>query len=135
MFEHVPGLSVANVRVSSRFDGDIVASASHHHAPEPFQVRSELAEGELSIANTPAGERMRLTLNQPIDGLNAVVVIDRAGQSESHVLFPSPLNLTVFESASAPAEPHDFTARLILSASGKEDVQTFRMTEPAGHMH
>mgnify|MGYP001112855665 CR=1 FL=1 len=134
MFEHIPALSVANVRLSSRIDEDTVTPAPHH-APEPFQVRSELAEGELSIANTPAGERMRLTLNRAVDGLNAVVVIDRAGQAERLVLSPSPSNPTVLESAFAPAEPHDFDARLMLSGSGKDDIQMFRMTEPADHAH
>ncbi len=134
MFEHVPALSVVNVRVSSRSDGDTVASTVHH-APQPFQVRSKLAEGELSIANTPAGERMRLTLNRFVDELSATVIIDRAGQAETLVLFPSSSDPSMLESVSAPAEPHEFDARLILSTKEQEDVQQFRMTEPAGHAH
>ncbi len=134
LFEHIPGLSVANVRVSSRFAGDTVAPANHH-APEPFQVRSHLAEGALSIASTPAGERMRLTLNRPIDGLNAVVVIARGGEVETLALVPDSADHHSFVSAVAPAEPHEFDARLILSINGEEDVQEFRMEEPAGHGH
>ncbi|MFX8616586.1 hypothetical protein ABTM15_20075, partial [Acinetobacter baumannii] len=63
MFEHIPVLGVATVRVSSRTNEE-TAAPEGHHAPEPFQVRSELADGELSIAATPAGERMRLILNR-----------------------------------------------------------------------
>jgi cation diffusion facilitator family transporter len=134
MLEHIPALSVANVRVSSRTGEDAGISAGHH-APEPFQVRSELAEGKLAIADTPAGERMRLTLNRFVDELSATVIIDRAGQAETLVLFTSSSNPSMLESASAPAEPHEFDARLILSADGKEDIQEFRMEEPAGHGH
>jgi len=132
MLEHIPALSVANVRVSSQTDD---AQSGAHHAPEPFQVRSELAEGELSIAGTPAGERMRLTLNRRADGLKAVVVIDRAAGPETLVLAPSSGDPSTLESQSAPAEPHEFNARLILSADGKEEIQEFHMAEPAGHAH
>ena len=67
--------------------------------------------------------RMRLTLDRSAEGLNAVVVIDRPGESEKLVLSPSLDNPTVLESESPPAEPHEFDARLVLSANGREDVQ------------
>lgn len=133
MLEHVPALSVANVRVSSMTDDAQIPR--EHHAPRPFEVRSELADGELSIAGTPAGERMRLTLSRRTDGLKAVVVIDRAAGPETLILSPSPTNLSTLESQSAPDEPHEFNARLILSADGKEEIHEFRMAEPAGHVH
>ncbi|WP_346283335.1 cation diffusion facilitator family transporter [Bradyrhizobium sp. CW4] len=134
MLEHVPALRVATVRVTSRASANADAHANHY-APEPVQVRSELAEGELSIANTPSGERMRLVLNRPVDGLNAVVVIDRAGHAEKLILSPTAANPLALESEVAPAEPHEFDAQLIVSAHGKKVVQPFRMTEPAGHLH
>lgn len=134
LLEHIPALSVANVQVSSQTKEDALTPVDHH-ASKSFLVHSELAEGKLSIVNTPAGERMRLSLDRSMDGLSAVVVIDRAGQAETLTLSPSPKDPSTFESASAPAEPHAFGARLILSASGKEDIQEFRMTEPAGHNH
>ena len=134
MLEHVPALRVATVRVTSRASANTDAHANHH-TPEPVQVRSALAEGELSIANTPSGERMRLMLNRPVDGLNAIVVIDRAGHAETLILSPTLANPLALESEVAPAEPHEFDAELILSANGKEVVQPFRMTEPAGHGH
>ncbi len=89
----------------------------------------------LSIAGTPAGERMRLTLSRRTDGLEAVVVIDRAAGPETLVLAPSSGDLSTLESGAAPAEPHEFNARLILSVNGKEDIQEFHMTEPVGHAH
>ena len=132
MLEHVPALSVANVRVSSTSQE---AQPGAHHAPEPFQVRSELAEGELSIAGTQAGERMRLTLKRRADALKAVVVISRAAGPETLVLSPASGDLSTLESQSAPAEPHEFNARLFLSADGKEEIQEFHMADPAGHAH
>jgi cation diffusion facilitator family transporter len=63
MFDHIPALSVANVRVSSR-EGAEADSHHGHHAPEPVRIASALGEGELSIVDTPAGERMRLTLSR-----------------------------------------------------------------------
>lgn len=130
MLEHLPALSVANVRVSSKTDD--AQTSREHHPPRPFEVRSELADGELSIAGTPAGERMRLTLSRRTDGLKAVVVIDRAAGPETLVLSPSQGDLSTLESQSAPNEPHEFRARLILSADDKEEVQEFRMAEPVG---
>lgn len=134
MLKHIPALSVANVRVSSKILGAAETRADRS-APETFQFRSELAEGELSIANTPAGERMRLTLSRSTAGLNAVVVIERDGRSETLALSPLSENPLNFESASAPSEPHAFEGRLILSADGKKDIREFHMTEPAGHGH
>ncbi|MBR1090859.1 cation transporter [Bradyrhizobium manausense] len=133
MLEHIPALSIANVRVSSKAEGTPIPNV--HQAPEPVRISGELAEGELSIANTPTGERMRLTLNRSAEGLHAVVVIDRAGRPETLVLAPTSGNLSILESGSAPAEPHEFDARIILSAQDKEDIQEFHMTEPATHGH
>jgi len=133
MLEHVPALSVANVRMSSKTDD--AQTSQTYHAPRPFEVRSELADGELSIAGTPAGERMRLTLSRRTDGLEAVVVIDRAAGPETIVLSPSLGDLSTLESQSAPAEPHEFKARLILSADGREEIREFHMAEPVGHPH
>lgn len=78
---------------------------------------------------------MRITLSRSAAGLNAVVVIDRDGRSETLALSPSSDNFLNFESASAPSAPHAFDGRLILSADGKKDIREFHMTEPAGHGH
>ncbi|RTM14603.1 MAG: cation transporter [Bradyrhizobiaceae bacterium] len=133
MLEHVPALSVANVRVSSKTDDAWTPQA--HHAPQAIEVRSELADGELSIAGTPAGERMRLILKRQAHGLKAVVVIDRARGPETLVLFPSLEDPSALESQSAPDEPHEFSGRLVLSADGREEIQEFQMAEPVGHGH
>ena len=68
---------------------------------------------------------MRLTLNRRVDGLKAVVVINRAGKAEILVLAPSSGDSSMLESDSAPAEPHDFNARLTLSADGREKIHEF----------
>lgn len=78
---------------------------------------------------------MRLTLNRRADGLMAVVVINRAAGPETLVLSPSSGDLSTLESQSAPAEPHEFNARLFLSDDGKEEIQEFYMVEPVGHAH
>ncbi len=133
MLEHVPALSVANVRVSSMTDD--ARTQREHHAPRPFEFRGELADGELSIVGTPAGERMRLTLSRCTDGLKAVVVIDRATGPETLVLSTMSGDLSTLQSMTAPAEPHEFDARLILSAHGNEEIRKFHMAEPVGHPH
>ena len=56
-------------------------------------------------------------------------------RAETLVLLPSSSNPSMLESASAPAEAHEFNARLILSTKDRDDVQEFRMSEPAGHAH
>lgn len=140
LFEHMPALGVAEVRVSSRGglkERDRLAKghgAAHHHAPEAFKVPSALAEGLLEIIGTPAGERMRLTAERNAEGVQAVVDIDGGGgQVETLLLSPSPDNPRQFVSVGAPAEPHEFEAKLRLLAGGRQDVLPFRMFEPSGH--
>ncbi|MGO4684552.1 cation diffusion facilitator family transporter [Hyphomicrobium sp. 2TAF46] len=141
MFNHIPTLSVVNVRVhGSDSIADVAEAPEHtigrHHAPEAFKVASTLARGLLAIADTSKGERMRLVLELPVVGLEATVAIDRPGGTvETLALLPVAGRSGVFESTKAPAEPHEFSAQLRLSAGQRADVVTFRMTEPAGHKH
>lgn len=106
-----------------------------HHAPEPFRVASPLAEGVLEIIDTPAGERMRLTVSRHAEGLVAVVVIDRDHGLETLALNADPADHHALISDAAPAEPHEFSARLVLRAGGETLELPFRMQEPAGHAH
>ena len=85
LFEHIPALSVANVRVhgsveatSGTSEGDAHAEG-HHHAPAPFTFAGALAAGVVEIVDTPVGERMRLIVNRHEKGLEATVTIDRGG--------------------------------------------------------
>lgn len=139
MMAHIPTLSVVNVRVHGSEPVAENAKAlghagGHHNAPEPFKVSSALARGLLDIADTPKGERMRLSLEHPVEDLQVTVTIDRPdGAVETLPLMPVEGNDGVFESAEAPAEPHEFLARLRLKAGSREDVLRFTMTEPAGH--
>jgi cation diffusion facilitator family transporter len=138
MFAHVPALSVANVRVhgSDPALGDARAAGhegGHHHSPEPFTVASALADGLLEIIDTPHGERMQLTVDRHVEGLQAAVTIDRAGGNiETLTLTPAVSNPHAFISSTAPSEPHEFEAQLHLKAGDRKVVLPFRMVEPEG---
>lgn len=105
----------------------------HHHAPDPFVVTCDLADGVLEIVDTPQGERMRLTIARHAEGLTAMVVIDRPAGPETLFLMPEPGDHHRLQSTDAPAEPHEFDARLVLQANGRSLDLPFRMTEPEGH--
>ena len=138
LFAHLPALAVANVRFGSSHAAVTArrpAGHGHHHAPEPFRVQCKLATGLLEIVDTPQGERMRLTVSQQAEGLQAVVTIDRDGRAETLPLSAVPSAPDVFESSVAPDEPHEFEAQLRLVAFAQTEVLPFRMTEPAGHHH
>ena len=141
LFAHIPALSVANVRIhgSDPAAGEAQGTGRdvvHHHSPEPFTVRSALVDGLLEVIDTPNGERMRLTVNRHVEGLRAIVTIDRAGgMVETLMLTPVGGSQHAFISAVAPAEPHEFEAQLRLEAHDQRDVLPFRMVEPNGHRH
>ncbi|MBN9216672.1 MAG: cation transporter [Mesorhizobium sp.] len=135
LFNHLPALSEANIRLEGE-GGPVVASSGHaHHAPDPFKVACDLATGTLEIVDTPAGERMRLTIDSHADDLGATVIIDRPQGPETLPLGPVAGDHHRLESIVAPAEPHEFEAKLILTAKGKEQVLPFKMVEPEGHHH
>ncbi len=138
--EHLPALAVANVRFGAGNGSVAIASvhdgSGHHHAPEPFQVNGKLAKGQLQIVDTPAGERIRLTVSKRAEGLSAVVLIKRPGaKDETLPLLPSKEDHGSYMSSVAPAEPHEFDATLRLNANGQEETLEFHMTEPEGHHH
>ncbi|MER9266983.1 cation diffusion facilitator family transporter [Mesorhizobium sp. M0119] len=138
LFAHLPALAEANVRLVSPAGPTATGrepSHAHHHAPEPFKVACDLAEGTLEIVDTAAGERMRLTIERHADDLTATVIIDRPEGPETLRLEPAADNHHRLESTVAPAEPHEFQARLILAAKGREQVLPFKMVEPEGHHH
>jgi len=137
--EHVPALVAANVRFGwsgQTSSVPVVAHAGHHHAPEPFLFEGELAKGELQMVDTPDGERMQLIVSEPVQGLQAAVMIRRPGGSvETLTLFPSVRHDDRYTSEEAPAEPHEFDASLHLSSSGETEELAFHMAEPKGHQH
>ncbi|MBI1367419.1 MAG: hypothetical protein GC162_02070 [Planctomycetes bacterium] len=108
----------------------------HHHAPDPVLVSSPLATGRLEIVDTPAGERLRLTLDQPAPGLTARVDITRP-DGEIEVLTLSALagDPGVYLSNEAPQEPHEFAAVVELSREQQRDTLPFEMHEPHDHDH
>jgi cation diffusion facilitator family transporter len=139
LFAHLPALKEANVRLESpasrAASGMEGSHAQHHHAPTPFKVACDLAAGALEIVDTPAGERMRLTVDRHADDLTATVIIDRPNGPETLRLDPVVDNHHRFESAVAPAEPHEFQAKLVLGARDRQQELPFKMVEPEGHDH
>jgi cation diffusion facilitator family transporter len=141
LLEHTPALQTANVTFEgSELDRINLPAASHagghHHAPDPFRFKGGLAEGVLEIVDTPDGERMQMTLNQPIPDLTAMVVIERPGSEEERLALDAVAkNPRMFLSTAAPAEPHEFDAGLHLSVAGHQETLPFQMTEPVGHDH
>ncbi|ESW78949.1 cation diffusion facilitator family transporter [Mesorhizobium sp. C280B] len=135
LFAHLPALAEANVRLVSPAGPAAEISHAHHHAPEPFKVACDLAAGTLEIVDTPAGERMRLTIDRQADDLAATVIIDRPNGPETLRLEPVGDNRHRLESTVAPAEPHEFQARLVLAAKNREQVLSFKMVEPESHHH
>jgi len=90
----------------------------------------------MEIIDTPAGERFRFTAARLAPGAQAVAVIDRPGGiAETLRLAPETGNALCLVSSEAPAEPHEFDARLRVRAGGREEALPFRMVEPAGHVH
>ncbi len=122
---------VVGVRASA---GD--AAHGVHHAPQPFRFDSQLAAGTLAIVDTPAGEKMRLVLQQNVPGLKASVSISRAGGTTEFVPLERGTQVAgVMESVNAPGEPHGFRAVLRLAVGDKHEQLPFEMVEPGGHAH
>jgi len=110
-------------------------SHAHHHAPDPVAIASASVPGQVSIVDTPAGERMRYTCSTAAPaGLRIQVCIERAGADVEILDFaPVPEEPGVYQSTAVPAEPHEFAATVILSGHGPEERLGFTMQEPEGH--
>jgi nickel/cobalt exporter len=112
------------------------AHAHHHGDPQPIAITTDIAAGTLNIIDTPEGERMRFIATRFMPGTTIVVNIARdQGQSEVLHLSQDTPNSSQFTSSVAPAEPHEFTAKVLMSVSGREEQRTFAMHEPKGHNH
>ena len=140
LFEHMPALSAARIRVRP-FDtlsaAPLVehsrADEGHHHAPAPVALRGELAEGVVEIIDTPQGERLQFTLVRSVTGLKVLVSIQRDSDSERLELTELADDPTRFLSSSPPQEPHEFDAFLRMDLGGRTEVLPFRVVEPEGH--
>ncbi len=104
----------------------------HHHAPDPVFVRGKLAAGELEIIDTQAGERFRFTPAEPAAIDEASIAIDRGAGTEE-LLTLRKLAGGEFESERAPAEPHEFSAKLRLRRAKESEALPFSMAEPEHH--
>lgn len=142
LFAHLPVLSQVSIRIEApampdatpvkMYDHDH-GDHGHHHAPAPFIVTCELADGVLEIVDTPQGERMRLSVARHAEGLTAMVMIDRPDGPETLFLIPDAVDHDRLQSTEAPAAPHEFAARLVLQAGGNSLELPFHMAEPEGH--
>jgi nickel/cobalt exporter len=108
----------------------------HAHAPDPQPVSGFIAAGIVEISDTPAGERMRLTLRERVENLSARVVIERAsGRLEVLPLNRQDDGGLVWLSDVAPEEPHEFKATVALSVGERREALPFEVHEPIGHVH
>jgi len=78
---------------------------------------------------------MRFQASALADNAVVSVMIDRGEGYEELTLLPAADAAHLFLSTAVPAEPHEFDARLLVRAAGREESLAFRMTEPAGHAH
>ena len=135
---HISALRTATITFASldRASPFELAPIAHapHNALEPFVVNSKLASGVLAIVDTPHGERFRFSLSKATKGLQATVIIDR-GKVKEKLPLKAAEDSKTFESLIAPAEPHEFTAKLVLKSKTKTIALPFEMKEPEGHHH
>ena len=132
LLDHIPALSRAQVRVRPE---DATGHAGHH-APDPVRVKGELGEGVIEIVETPDGERLRFSAARLAVGAQASIIIERpGGRPETLPLAPAAGDPSRLTSAAAPAEPHQFEARLQLQAGDRRETLAFRMLEPTDHVH
>lgn len=105
-----------------------------HHESEPITISSQLAPGQLEIVQTESGEKIRYwCLAAPRD-LKIKVYINRENGIEVLELHRMG-EAKIFQSTSAPAEPHEFSAELKMIYGDQRETHTFEMHEPEGHDH
>ena len=140
---HIPALARARIRVQPADAVPGIAlkhsehrqDVGHHHAPNPIHLQGNLAGGILEIIDTPNGERMKFTTSRHVADLKAEVTIERGfDKVEMLPLVPDPDNDAALISAMAPAEPHEFDAKLTLMIGSSSETLRFRMVEPV-HTH
>ncbi|MDD1677778.1 MAG: cation diffusion facilitator family transporter, partial [Methanomicrobiales archaeon] len=135
LVDHVPALAAAQVRVRAADGLAPSSSVGHHHAPDPVPVAGNFVQGVVEIVNTEGGERMRFTPTRLEDGSIVSVVISRPGSDEVLALASIEKDPRVLQSRETPAEPHEFSARLIVKMKGYKEILPFKMTESGDRGH
>ena len=137
LLEHISALRTATITFASP-NGispfELAPRHTAHQEPDPFVFKSKLGSGELAIVNTSVGERFRLSLSKAVKGLKAAVVIDRDDVPETLLLKPTQ-DSRIYESSVAPAEPHEFSAKIILKSKTRNITLPFQMKEEDDHHH
>jgi nickel/cobalt transporter (NicO) family protein len=106
----------------------------HTHSPEAVSFGGELAAGRLQIVGTPEGERLQCQLAAPVPGFQAEVEIARAGGVVERLrLVEVAERPGTYMSSVAPAEPHEFAAKVMLQTGGRGESLAFEMHEPEHH--
>jgi cation diffusion facilitator family transporter len=132
---HLPELVAVRVRTRAQAgEGAATHATAHSHAPHPVAIQGTLATGAIEIVDTAQGERLRFIAQSAAEGLQVEVHIGRPGANEILKLSATVGEPTVFWSAAAPQEPHEFEAKLVLRSRERAEELPFRMVEP-DHSH
>ncbi len=108
----------------------------HSHAPDPQPVKGRMTSGIVEIIQTPAGERLRLTLDAAVSCLSVRVEIMRgAGQTEILSLSPQNQANLIWLSNAPPDEPHEFKAKVLLTVAAETEALPFEIHEPDHDKH
>lgn len=106
----------------------------HHHDADPVSILGNTIKGSVEIIDSPLGERMRFISSTLIHERELLVEIERGNKIENIVLTRISDTTNTYLSSIAPAEPHEFSAKIICFGKYKDSVQ-FEMKEPDGHHH
>ncbi len=106
----------------------------HHHAPQPFLFAGQSGAGNITIIDTPEGERFKLHYTSGIKATAATIRIMRPHD----VVEELPLTQQAdgsWLSDKAPEEPHSFDALLEIQKDNQREEIPFQMAEPEEHHH
>lgn len=107
---------------------------SHSHDAEVVMIQSNVTSGEMTIIQTPEGERIKYTAKIENKSLNLKVIINRSSGLEILELHRVG-DTKVYMSHTAPEEPHEFSAELEAVTGSHREIVPFEMHEHDHHDH
>lgn len=103
----------------------------HRHAATAVHLHGKSVQGFVEIVDTPGGERIRLSLEDKCpDAVYHIEIYRNDSRTEMLALRVDSTNPMIFESESAPREPHEFDALLVVENDGEREAIAFVMHEP-----
>lgn len=112
-------------------------AAPHRHDQEPAALRGRTLAGDIAVAATAAGERLRLRVQAALPAAVAVtaVIARAAGREERLALRPDAADPLTWWSDRAPDEPHAFSATLVVAQGAEPEPESipFALAEPEDH--